>query len=174
MRLARRCLTTPDLLPSKLVKTRFPLRFASVLMLTTHVLDLKYHKRRNKTIQILNTKIPTDPYKMVIFPVGIPYSLQKPKNPYRWDFPYEWQHCVHSSCLQRQVPKLASRLFYYWSLLRNNYIATNLQVFTWSYGRRRFAACDCWKQTYLVGNATRQRSVIFVTDAVTAGIFFMV
>ena len=86
MRLARRCLTTPDLLPSKLVKTRFPLRFASVLMLTTHVLDLKYHKCRNKAIQILNTKIPTDPYKMAIFPVGIPYSLQKPKNPYRRDF----------------------------------------------------------------------------------------
>jgi len=86
MRLGRRCLTTSDLLPSKLVKTRFPLRFASVLMLTKHVLDLKYHKCRNKAIKILNTKIPTDPYKMAVFPVGIPYSLQKPKNPYRRDF----------------------------------------------------------------------------------------
>ena len=25
-------------------------------------------------------------------------------------------------------------------------MATNLQVFSWSYRRRRFAACDCWKQ----------------------------
>jgi len=47
---------------------------------------MKYHKRRNKAIKILNTKIPTDPYKMAIFPVGIPCSLQKPKNPYRRDF----------------------------------------------------------------------------------------
>jgi len=44
--------------------------------------SVKYHKRRNKTIKILNTKIPTDPCKMAIFP----YSLQKPKNPYRRDF----------------------------------------------------------------------------------------
>jgi len=29
---------------------------------------------------------------MVIFPAGIPYSLQKPKNPYRRDFSSEWQH----------------------------------------------------------------------------------
>ena len=47
---------------------------------------MTYHKRRNKAIKILNTKIPTDPYKIAIFPVGIPYSLQKPKNPYRRDF----------------------------------------------------------------------------------------
>ena len=33
--------------------------------------------------KILNMKIPTDPYKLAIFPVGIPYSLQKPKNPYK-------------------------------------------------------------------------------------------
>jgi len=39
---------------------------------------VKYHKGRNKAIKILNTKIPTDPYKMAIFAVGIPYSLQKP------------------------------------------------------------------------------------------------
>jgi len=61
---------------------------------------------------------------------------------------------VHSClllCLQRQVAKLASRLFYWWSSLRNNSMATNLQVFTWTYGRR-FAACDCWKQTYLAGS----------------------
>jgi len=40
------------------------------------------HKGRNKTIKILNTKIPTNPHKIAIFPVGIPYTLQKPKNPY--------------------------------------------------------------------------------------------
>ena len=38
-------------------------------------------------------KIPTDPWKMAIFPLGIPYSLQKPKNRNSRDFSYEWQHC---------------------------------------------------------------------------------
>jgi len=47
---------------------------------------VEYHKGRNKAIKILNTKIPTDPYKIAIFPVKIPYSLQKSKNPYRVDF----------------------------------------------------------------------------------------
>jgi len=40
---------------------------------------------------------------------------------------------IHSClllCLQRQVTKLASRLFYCWSLLRNNNMTTILQVFT--------------------------------------------
>jgi len=58
--------------------------------------SVKYHKGWNKAIKLLNTKkIPTDPYKMAIFPVGIPYPLQKPKNPYCRDiaiFPCEWQH----------------------------------------------------------------------------------
>jgi len=45
-------------------------------------------------------------------------------------------------CLQRQVAKLASRLLYSWSLLRTNNTAINLQMFTSSYGTRRFAACD--------------------------------
>jgi len=50
---------------------------------------------------------------------------------------------VHSSLLflQKQVAKLASRLLYSWSLLRNNNTAVNLQKFTPSYGSRRFAAC---------------------------------
>jgi len=48
--------------------------------------SVKYYKGRNKAIKILNTKIPTDIYKMAIFPVGIPYSLQKPKNSYCRDF----------------------------------------------------------------------------------------
>ena len=45
--------------------------------------SVKYHKGRKKAIKDLNSKIPTDPYKRAIFPVGIPYSLQNPKNPYR-------------------------------------------------------------------------------------------
>jgi len=49
--------------------------------------------------------------------------------------------------LHRQVAKYTSGLFYCWSLLRNNTMATNLQVFAWTYGSRRFAACDCWTQT---------------------------
>jgi len=45
-------------------------------------------------------------------------------------------------CLQKQVAKLTSGLLYSWSLLRNNNTAINLQMFTSSYGSRRFAACD--------------------------------
>jgi len=36
--------------------------------------------------------------------------------------------------LQRQIAKLASRLLYSWSLLRNNNTAINLEMFTLSYG----------------------------------------
>jgi len=50
----------------------------------------------------------------------------------------EWHHTTvkewHIACLKclvyRQVAKLACRLFYYWTLLRNNNMATNLHVFT--------------------------------------------
>jgi len=42
------------------------------------------------------------------------------------------------------VVNVASRLFYCWSLLRNNNMATNLQKFTLYYGSRRFVAWDCW------------------------------
>ena len=44
---------------------------------------------------------------------------------------------VHSCpllCLQRQIAKLACRLFYCWTLLGNNNMAKNLLVFTSSYG----------------------------------------
>jgi len=34
---------------------------------------------------------------------------------------------MSAPCLQRQVAKLASGLFYCWSLLRYNYIARNLE-----------------------------------------------
>jgi len=57
---------------------------------------------------------------------------------------------VHSClllCLQRRVAKDASGLFYCWSLLRNNNMATNLQRFTLYSGGRRFVAWDCWTQT---------------------------
>jgi len=57
---------------------------------------------------------------------------------------------VHSClflCLQRRVAKVASGLFYCWSLLRNNTVATNLRRFTLYYGSRRFVAWDCWTQT---------------------------
>jgi len=56
---------------------------------------------------------------------------------------------VHSCplvCLQRWVAKAASGLFYSWSLLRNNTMATNLQRFALYYGGRRFVAWDCWTQ----------------------------
>jgi len=37
-------------------------------------------------------------------------------------------------CLQRQFAKLASKLFYCWSLLHNNNLATNLQMLSSFYG----------------------------------------
>jgi len=43
--------------------------------------------------------------------------------------------------------EVASGLFYCWSLLRNNNMATNLQRLTLYYGGRRFIAWDCWTQT---------------------------
>ena len=57
---------------------------------------------------------------------------------------------VHSCpllCLQRRVAKVASGLFYCWSLSRNNTMATDLQKFTLYYGSRRFVAWDCWTHT---------------------------
>jgi len=57
---------------------------------------------------------------------------------------------VHSCpllCLQRRVAKVASGLFYCWSLLRRNTMATNLQKFTLYYGSRFFVAWDCWTHT---------------------------
>ena len=41
-----------------------------------------------------------------------------------------------------QVANLSSGLLNYWLLLRNNNTAEKLQMFTSSYGGRRFAACD--------------------------------
>jgi len=77
-------------LPSKLEKTHFSVRFACALinnkLLTKHVREVSQTKGRNKAIKTLNTKISTDPYKMAIFPVGITYSLQKPKTPYCGNF----------------------------------------------------------------------------------------
>jgi len=54
----------------------------------------------------------------------------------------QWWACRPLICLQRQVAKLASGLFYCWSSLCNNSMATNLLMFASSYYSRRFAACD--------------------------------
>jgi len=57
---------------------------------------------------------------------------------------------VHSCpllCLQRPVAKVASGLFYCWSLSRNNTMATDLQKFMLYYSSRRFDAWDCWTHT---------------------------
>jgi len=62
-------------------------------------------------------------------------------------------------CLQRWVAKVASGLFYCWSLLRNNTMATNLQRFTSYCGSRRFVR-NCYMRLLnayiLAGNAARQ------------------
>jgi len=47
-------------------------------------------------------------------------------------------HLCQLLFLQRQVAKLASGLFYRWSLLRNMNMATNLQRFTSNISRRLF------------------------------------
>ena len=75
---------------------------------------------------------------------------------------------VHSFallCLQRQVSKLAIGLFYCWSLLRNNNMATNLLTFTSSYDIRRFAAprMSLVSADILAGNASRLWLLIAVS-----------
>jgi len=55
----------------------------------------------------------------------------------------QFTHVRCFACLQRQVEKLACRLFYCWTLLRNDEMETNFHVFTSSYGNRRFASCEC-------------------------------
>jgi len=57
-------------------------------------------------------------------------------------------------CLQRQVAKLASELFYYWSLLLNNTMVTNVRTCTSSHGSMRFTACNYWMQGSCSGVAT--------------------
>ena len=53
-----------------------------------------------------------------------------------------WRKCAVRSFVCRQVAILASHLLYSWSSLCNNNMAINLQMFTSSYGSRRFSACD--------------------------------
>jgi len=48
-------------------------------------------------------------------------------------------------CLHRQVAKLWSELLYYWPLLRNNNLTTNLRRCTSSHGDRR--SPNYWTQT---------------------------
>jgi len=45
-------------------------------------------------------------------------------------------------CLQSQVLKLASGLFHWWSSLRNNSTAINVETFASSCDSRRISACD--------------------------------
>jgi len=62
----------------------------------------------------------------------------------------QWWACSSLNplhCLQRQVAKLGSELFYYWPLLRNNNLATNPRRCAWSHCGRRFAACSHWTET---------------------------
>jgi len=56
----------------------------------------------------------------------------------------QWWACSSLNlllCLQRQVAKFGSELFYSWPWLRNNNLATNTRRCTSNYGNRRFAAC---------------------------------
>jgi len=60
------------------------------------------------------------------------------------------EHAVHSCtllCLQRLVAKVANGLFYRWSLLRSNNMATNFQKFTLYHGSSRFVEWGCWTYT---------------------------
>jgi len=64
----------------------------------------------------------------------------------------QWWAC--SSIMPLPLPaeaiaKVARGLFYFWSLLRNNNMATNLQKFTLYYGSRRFVAWHCWTHAFL-------------------------
>jgi len=70
----------------------------------------------------------------------------------------QWWACsslMSIPCLQRRVAKVASGLFYCWSSLRNNTVATHLQRFTLNYVSRRFVV---WllNAHILAGNAARQ------------------
>jgi len=68
-----------DLLPSRL---EYAFCKCSDKLLTNHHVR-KYHKGRKKSDERSKQE---NPYKMTIFSVGIPYSLQKPKNPCCRDF----------------------------------------------------------------------------------------
>ena len=58
-------------------------------------------------------------------------------------------------CLQRQVPKLASWLFYCWSLLCNNNVATNLLMFTSSYDISKVSIVSYHLRTTLLFNSSK-------------------
>jgi len=56
----------------------------------------------------------------------------------------QWWACSSLNpllCLQRQVAKLGSELFYSWPLLRDNNMVTNTRRCNSNYGSRRFATC---------------------------------
>jgi len=58
--------------------------------------------------------------------------------------------------------KVANGLFYCWSLLRNDNMATNLQRFTSCYGSRRFACMWMLNAGFLPSNATRQWRATYI------------
>ena len=66
-------------------------------------------------------------------------------------------------CLQKQVAKLVTALFYFWSLLHKNNISLNLQIVNSIYGRRRF--CHMWllNADIMAGNAARQWLLILIS-----------
>jgi len=75
---------------------------------------------------------------------------------------------VHSCTLLRLhwwVAKVASGLFYCWSLLRNNNMAINLQKFTLYCGSRRFVAWGCW--TYTSWQVMQRDSDMLIAIAVS-------
>jgi len=83
---------------TQLVKTHFPVRFASALIINCWPnTSMKYHERRNKAIKILNTKIPT---KWLFFPWVFPTPDKSLKIPTVGVFPYEWQHWTWSEPLK--------------------------------------------------------------------------
>ena len=69
-------------------------------------------------------------------------SLQETRKSTKKQAQIRGENASLATLLQRQVAKLASGLLYSRSLLRNNNMAVNLQMFTLSYSSRRFAACD--------------------------------
>jgi len=60
--------------------------------------------------------------------------------------------------------KVANGLFYCWSLLRNNNMATNVPRLTSCYGSRRFVCICLLNADFLSGNATRQWRLIAVSQ----------
>jgi len=123
--------------PGKVVTARPPKRFAQ-LPSVSHTLVSTLQKHRSKTSKLIrfgnlhirdNWGWPCTVVRTWLICSNMPW----------WDCS---SLMSDPFSLHRQVAKLASGLFYCWSLLRNNKTAINPQTFTSSYGSGRFAACD--------------------------------